>query len=62
MSSGNPISLRTFAESWWTHWGASGTLKLGELPYRRGEVMRYVPGPNLLTVGNHNLYLPHDDN
>jgi len=43
IGSGNPQTLRQFAEYWWKHWEASGKLKFGELPYRVGEVMRYVP-------------------
>lgn len=40
---GEPRTIREFAESWWSHWGAAGKLLLGALPYREGEVMRYVP-------------------
>jgi nucleoside-diphosphate-sugar epimerase len=43
IGSGNPQTLRQFAEYWWKHWEASGKLKFGELPYRVGEVMRYAP-------------------
>jgi nucleoside-diphosphate-sugar epimerase len=43
VGSGQPTSLRDFAEYWWRHWGATGTLQLGALPYRKGEIMRVVP-------------------
>jgi nucleoside-diphosphate-sugar epimerase len=43
LGSGHPQSIREFAERWWRHWGATGKLLFGELPYRAGEVMRYVP-------------------
>lgn len=43
LGSGRPQSLRDFAAYWWEQWGAKGELKFGALPYRSGEVMRYVP-------------------
>ncbi|HWR50346.1 MAG TPA: NAD(P)-dependent oxidoreductase, partial [Bryobacteraceae bacterium] len=42
VASGSPQSLRQFAEFWWDAWGARQPLKF-DLPYRRHEVMRYVP-------------------
>lgn len=49
VGSGNPMSLLNFAEDWWTRFNASGKLMPGSVPYRPGEIFRYVPGPNLLT-------------
>ena len=44
VGSGNPISIREFAQHWWyDQWRAKGKLKIGALPYRRGEVMRFAP-------------------
>jgi nucleoside-diphosphate-sugar epimerase len=43
VGTGHPQSIREFAEHWWTRWNAPGRLLFGALPYRRGEVMRYVP-------------------
>lgn len=43
LASGTPQSARTFCEYWWGKWKASGKLLLGLIPYREGEVMRYVP-------------------
>jgi len=43
IGSGQPITMRAFAEKWWTHFGAKGSLKTGALPYRPNEVMRFVP-------------------
>jgi len=43
LGSGHPTSLRQFAETWWARWGALGRLKVGALPLRPNEVMRYVP-------------------
>jgi nucleoside-diphosphate-sugar epimerase len=43
VGSGKAQTLRQFAEFWWSEFGATGRLKIGELPYRPGEVMRYVP-------------------
>jgi nucleoside-diphosphate-sugar epimerase len=45
LCSGQPTSLREFAQSWWTHWEAKGRLDLGRVPYREAEVMRYVGDP-----------------
>ena len=43
LASGQPQSLKEFAEFWWAKWNATGKLEFGELPYRRNEVMRFVP-------------------
>lgn len=43
LGTGNPQSLRDFAQTWWDTWTARGNLVFGAKPYRSGEVMRYVP-------------------
>lgn len=43
VGSGVSVSLKSFCEYWWKHWSANGVLKVGSIPYRSGEVMRYVP-------------------
>jgi len=43
IGTGHPLTLREFAEFWWKEWGATGVLQFGVVPYRAGEVMRYVP-------------------
>lgn len=43
IASGTPVTLRDFAEGFWHGWGATGHLRLGAVPYRPDEVMRYVP-------------------
>jgi nucleoside-diphosphate-sugar epimerase len=43
LGTGQPQTLRAFAEHWWRKWNAKGQLRLGEVPYRANEVMRYVP-------------------
>lgn len=43
VGTGQPISMKQFASQWWERFGASGELKVGALPYRLGEVMRFVP-------------------
>ena len=43
VSSGNPISVRQFSEYWWNKANAKGLLKIGAIPYRENEVMRFVP-------------------
>jgi len=43
IGTGVPQSIREFTEHWWKQWHAKGSLLVGALPYRDGEVMRYVP-------------------
>lgn len=43
LGSGRPQTLYNFAAHWWEIWKAPGQLRVGALPYRPGEVMRYVP-------------------
>ena len=43
LGTGKPMSLNSFAEAQWKKFGATGRLKRGEIPYRKNEVMRYVP-------------------
>ena len=40
---GEATTVRDFASYWWQAWGARGRLGIGELDYRPGEIMRYVP-------------------
>lgn len=43
VGTGTPQTLRAFAEFWWKKWGARGRILFGAVPYRTGEVPRYVP-------------------
>jgi nucleoside-diphosphate-sugar epimerase len=43
VGTGRPQTLRAYAEYWWKQWDARGRLLVGALPYRTGEIMRYVP-------------------
>lgn len=43
VGSGKPKSILEFSEYWWNKWQAEGKLLKGQIPYREGEVMRYVP-------------------
>jgi nucleoside-diphosphate-sugar epimerase len=43
VGTGQPQTVRQFAETWWAKWSATGKLHFGVHPYRDGEVMRYVP-------------------
>lgn len=43
VGTGRAQTLFQFADTWWTTWQASGKLRLGAIPYRAHEVMRYVP-------------------
>ncbi len=40
VATGRPQTLHEFAQHWWQHWGGSGKLMAGALPYRYNEVMR----------------------
>jgi nucleoside-diphosphate-sugar epimerase len=46
LGTGTPVSMRQFAEKFWDEWNASGKLRIGALPYRENEVMRFVPSPS----------------
>lgn len=48
LASKSPMSIQQFARAWWSTWNARGCLLVGNLPYRDGEVMRYVPKPDIL--------------
>ena len=43
IGSGKPLSVHQFCSYWWKKWNAKGELIIGALPYRKDEVMRYVP-------------------
>jgi nucleoside-diphosphate-sugar epimerase len=43
VGTGRSVTILAFAEHWWREWGAKGRLLPGAIPYRAGEVMRYVP-------------------
>lgn len=43
VGSGKAQSILQFSEYWWNKWQAKGKLLVGNIPYREGEVMRYVP-------------------
>jgi nucleoside-diphosphate-sugar epimerase len=43
IGTGHPMTLRNFAEHWWTVFGGKGKIIYGAVPYREGEIMHYVP-------------------
>jgi nucleoside-diphosphate-sugar epimerase len=43
VGTGRPQTVHEFAEYWWKRWNASGRLEIGALPYRKNDIMRYVP-------------------
>ncbi len=43
VGTGNAQSLAAFAQKLWEEFDATGKIKLGILPYRENEVMRFVP-------------------
>lgn len=43
VGSGKPITVYQFSKYWWNRWQAKGRLLIGKIPYRNGEVMKYVP-------------------
>lgn len=40
VATGQPQTLLTFVQFWWRHWGGSGKLVVGAVPYRHNEIMR----------------------
>jgi nucleoside-diphosphate-sugar epimerase len=50
LSSGEPCSILSFSQRWWSAWNAKGKLLPGSMPYRDNEVMRYLAGPSLLEI------------
>lgn len=46
VGSGKPITVREFSEYWWKRCNAKGRLKIGSVPYRANEVMRFIPSLN----------------
>jgi nucleoside-diphosphate-sugar epimerase len=48
IGSGQPTTMKDFAEKLWSDWNARGKLLVGALPYRPNEVMRYVPAQESL--------------
>lgn len=40
---GEPSTLKYFAKEQWNKFDAKGRLLIGEVPYRKDEIMRYVP-------------------
>lgn len=43
VGTGEPKSVLEFSKYWWKKWDAKGQLKVGFIPYRDNEVMRFVP-------------------
>ncbi|MBT9493243.1 MAG: NAD-dependent epimerase/dehydratase family protein [Paucibacter sp.] len=43
VGSGQPITIREFAKSWWQQWNATGKLQVGAIPYRPNEVRKFAP-------------------
>jgi nucleoside-diphosphate-sugar epimerase len=50
VGTGHPQTLRQFAEFWWEKWQAKGELKIGAIPYRDNEVLRYVPNLSIYEI------------
>ena len=43
IGSGNPTKIKIFAKNIWNKLEAKGEIEFGAIPYRKNEVMRYVP-------------------
>lgn len=50
LGTGKPQTLSDFAQYWWTKWQAKGELIKGAVPYRKNEIMRYVPLVEPITI------------
>jgi nucleoside-diphosphate-sugar epimerase len=46
VASGSPITMRKFAETWWSNFEAKGRLLVGSVPYRKNEPMRFAADLN----------------
>ena len=46
LGTGRPKSIKEFAEELWSKYSNGGELILGAIPYRKNEIMRYVPDIN----------------
>ncbi|MEX8499219.1 NAD-dependent epimerase/dehydratase family protein [Leptothrix ochracea] len=53
IASGHPQTLLAFAQHWWAHWGATGKILPGAMPYRKHEIMRLVPHLDPDTLHDH---------
>ena len=42
VASGQAQTLLSFVQHWWRHWGATGRVIAGAVPYRHNEIMRLV--------------------
>ena len=43
IGSDKPTTILSFSKRIWTEFNAKGSLLPGTIPYREGEVMRYIP-------------------
>ena len=43
VGSGNALSVLEFSKLWWKKWDAKGNLLVGDISYRKNEVMKYIP-------------------
>jgi len=50
IATGQPQTLLNFVQHWWQHWGATGQVQVGAVPYRANEMMRLVSAPGALRV------------
>lgn len=48
IATGQPQTLLAFVQHWWQHWGATGQVQVGAVPYRANEMMRLVSAPGAL--------------
>ena len=45
-----PRTIINFANEVWSNFKAKGLLLPGAIPYRKGEIMKYVPGDEIIKV------------
>ncbi len=50
LSTTRPMTTINFATEAWSKFGAKGKLLPGEIPYREGEIMKYIPGDEIIKV------------
>lgn len=47
VATGQPQTLLTFVQHWWRHWGGTGQLLVGAVPYRENEIIRLTSRVNI---------------
>ncbi len=47
VATGQSQTLLCFVQQWWRHWGGTGQIVVGAIPYRKNEIMRITTRHNI---------------